>query len=82
MGGVKLLNANPKWTTRTDSDYKAFGFSLCAAPTHNAQCLNLENCGLSPGCTQERERDETLGEAKLIFKTGDKIQNDDNYILK
>ena len=42
--------------------------SAYAAPTHNAQCLNLENHGLSPGCTQERERDETLGEAKLIFK--------------
>ena len=46
------------------------------------QCLNLENRGLSPGCAQEQDRDETLGGAKLIFKTGDKIQSDDNYILK
>ena len=60
---VKLSIASPKWTTWTDSDHEAFGFSLCAAPTHNTQCLNLENCGLSLGCTQERERDETLGKS-------------------
>ena len=65
---VKLLNTSLKWTTWTDSDSEAFGFSLCAVPTHNTQCLNLENCGLSLGCTQEQDRDETLGEAELIFK--------------
>ena len=51
--GDLWLNTNLKRTIRTDSNYEAFGFSLCAVPTHNAQCLNLENCGLSPGCTQE-----------------------------
>ena len=60
-GTVKLSIASPKWTTQTDSDSEAFGVSLCAAPTHNAQCLNLENCRLSLGCTQEQNRDETLG---------------------